>query len=108
QREIYDVVLRAQKAAIEAVRPGVRFHDVHQIAVEKLVAGLVDLGLLKGDVKEIAADRNRYSAFYPHGTSHWLGLDVHDAGTYYLPNGESIPLEEGFALTIEPGIYIGE
>ncbi len=108
QREIYEIVLAANKAAIQAVRPGIRFTRVHEIAVEKLVEGLVALGFLKGNVKEIASDKTRYSAFYPHSTSHWLGLDVHDPGAYVTSAGESVPLETGNVLTVEPGLYIPE
>jgi Xaa-Pro aminopeptidase len=99
--------LKAQKAAIAMTKPGVRFHDVHKITVGVLVDGLARLGLLQGSVEEITRDRKNYSAFYPHNTSHWLGMDVHDCGDYYLPDGSSIPLEAGNLLTIEPGIYIG-
>jgi Xaa-Pro aminopeptidase len=108
QREIYQIVLNAQKAAIAAVKPGVRFLDIHQKAAEVLVDGLMGLGLMKGDRKEILSDRKNYIHFYPHNTSHWIGIDVHDCGEYYLADGTSIPLEAGNALTIEPGIYIGE
>jgi Xaa-Pro aminopeptidase len=106
QAAIYQVVLDAQKAAIAAVKPGVRFHDVHQLTVQKLVEGLVRLGLLQGKGEELAKDRKSYVAFYPHNTSHWLGMDVHDCGDYFLPDQSSIPLEAGNILTIEPGIYI--
>lgn len=106
QREIYEITLDAQKKAIAAVKPGVRFDDVHKVAVEALVAGLVRIGLLKGKVEEIVKTPSLYSSFYPHRTSHWIGLDVHDCGDYYLPDGSSIPLEVGNMLTIEPGIYI--
>jgi Xaa-Pro aminopeptidase len=105
QRKLYEIVLRAQKEAINMVKPGVKFHDVHQRTVEVLVEGLVGLGLLKGAVAEIVKDRSKYVAFYPHNTSHWLGLDVHDCGDYYK-DGQSLPLEPGNFLTIEPGIYI--
>jgi Xaa-Pro aminopeptidase len=108
QRELYEIVLRSNKEAIAAVKPGVRFHDVHKRALEVLVDGLMGLGLLRGKREEILADRKQYVGFYPHNTSHWIGLDVHDCGDYFLPDGSSIPLEIGNLLTIEPGIYIGE
>ncbi len=108
QRAIYEIVLESQKEAIALVRPGVSFHDVHKRTVEVLVSGLVRLGLLQGRVEDLVRDRATYGAFYPHNTSHWIGLDVHDCGDYFLPNGESIPLEVGNLLTIEPGIYISE
>ena len=107
QAAIYELVLRAQKEAIAAVKPGVRFHDVHKLTVEVLVDGLLKLGLLKGDKSEIVKDRSKYVAFYPHNTSHWIGLDVHDCGDYFGQDGGSVPLEAGNFLTIEPGIYIG-
>ncbi|MCO5144510.1 MAG: aminopeptidase P N-terminal domain-containing protein [Oligoflexia bacterium] len=106
QKKIYSIVLDAQKAAILAVKPGVRFLDVHNAATEVLVKGLMGLGLLKGDLKEIMSDRSKYAKFYPHNTSHWLGMDVHDCGAYFDENKNSITLEEGNVLTIEPGIYI--
>lgn len=106
QKKIYSIVLEAQKAAIAAVKPGVRFLDIHNTATEVLVKGLVDLGLLNGDVKEIVKDRAKYGKFYPHNTSHWLGMDVHDCGAYYDEQKNSIPLETGNVLTVEPGIYI--
>lgn len=108
QREIYEIVLRANKEAIALVRPGVKFHDVHNRATEVLLQGLHDLGLLKEDPAAVAKDLKKRVAWYPHNTSHWIGLDVHDTGRYYLSDGESAPLEEGYMLTIEPGIYIGE
>jgi Xaa-Pro aminopeptidase len=106
QRELYEIVLQAQKEAIAAVKPGVRFHDIHALTVNVLVSGLVRIGLLKGKVEDIVKDRKNYVAFYPHNTSHWLGIDVHDCGDYYNADGSSIPLEAGNVLTIEPGIYI--
>jgi Xaa-Pro aminopeptidase len=72
------------------------------------VDGLMVLVLLKGNRDEILSDRKNYINFYPHNTSHWIGMDVHDCGEYYLADGTSIPLEAGNMLTIEPGIYIGE
>jgi Xaa-Pro aminopeptidase len=108
QKAIYEIVLRANKESIAMVKPGVRFHDVHKRSVEVLVEGLLGLGLLKGTVDEIVKDRKNYVAFYPHNTSHWIGMDVHDCGDYFLPDGSSIPLEKGNFLTIEPGIYISK
>jgi Xaa-Pro aminopeptidase len=108
QAAIYEIVLQAQKEAIAAVKPGVRFHDIHALTVNVLVAGLVRIGLLKGKPEELVKDRKNYVAFYPHNTSHWLGLDVHDVGDYYDAENASMPLEAGNILTIEPGIYIGE
>ncbi|NUM88758.1 MAG: aminopeptidase P N-terminal domain-containing protein [Bdellovibrionales bacterium] len=108
QRDIYEIVLRANKEAIALVRPGVRFHEIHDRATEVLLTGLFELGLLKEDPAAVARDAKKRMIWYPHNTSHWLGLDVHDTGRYHLPSGESVPLEEGYVFTVEPGIYIGE
>ncbi|MGZ3653389.1 MAG: aminopeptidase P N-terminal domain-containing protein [Bdellovibrionota bacterium] len=106
QKAIYEIVLKAQKDAIASVKPGVRFHDIHAITLRSLVEGLVRIGLLKGEVDEIVKDKKNYIAFYPHNTSHWIGMDVHDVGDYYTADGSSVPLVAGNFLTIEPGIYI--
>jgi Xaa-Pro aminopeptidase len=103
QRDVYDIVLEAQRKAIEQVAPGVAFHDVHAEAVRVLVQGLVDLHVLKGDVDGLI-EQEKYRPFYMHSTSHWLGLDVHDAGSYRV-NGQSIELRRGMVLTVEPGLY---
>jgi Xaa-Pro aminopeptidase len=105
-RALYDTVLAAQAAAIECVRPGVPFDDVHQRAVTVLIEGLIASGLLQGSVAEIR-DKELYKPFYMHRTSHWLGLDVHDAGDYRR-GGVSRVLEAGMVLTVEPGLYVGE
>ncbi len=107
QRAVYDIVLAAQKAAIAATRPGVRFDDVHHAALTVLVAGLVRLGVLEGEVDELIAQK-AFQPFYMHRTSHWLGLDVHDAGLYVDDAGKSRLLEPGMVLTIEPGLYFGD
>ena len=105
QRSIYDLVLRAQLAAIEAVRPGVSFISVHDEAVSVLTQGLVQLGLIEGPVDAAIAE-GRYKPFYMHRTSHWLGMDVHDVGDYFVDK-QSRPLQPGMVLTVEPGLYIG-
>ena len=105
QRAIYDVVLHAQLAGIEAVRPGVPVDVPHARAVDVLVDGLLALGLLKGERQEITS-KELYRPFYMHRTSHWLGMDVHDVGKYKL-EGNARLLEPGMVLTVEPGIYIG-
>ena len=105
QRAIYDIVLRAQLSAIETVRPGARIDDPHKRAVEVLVEGLVDLGLLKGERDEIIS-KELYRPFYMHRTSHWLGMDVHDVGKYKIESNVRT-MEPGMVLTVEPGIYIG-
>jgi Xaa-Pro aminopeptidase len=104
QRSIYDLVLQAQLAAIEIVRPGVAVDAPHARAVEVLVDGLLALGLIKGDRSEILS-RDLYRPFFMHRTSHWLGLDVHDVGKYKL-EGKARLLEPGMVLTVEPGLYI--
>ncbi|MET0385979.1 MAG: aminopeptidase P N-terminal domain-containing protein [Polyangiales bacterium] len=104
QRAIYDVVLAAQLAAIAAARPGASLHDVHRQALEVLVDGLVTLGLVEGPVAE-AIEKERYKPYYMHRTSHWLGMDVHDVGDYFVGK-QPRPLEPGFVLTVEPGLYI--
>lgn len=104
QRALYEVVLRAQLAGIDAVRPGVTLEDIHRSTVRSITEGLIDLGLLKGEVDSLVEEK-KYEPFYMHRTSHWLGMDVHDVGQYYV-HGEHRPLEPGFVLTVEPGIYI--
>jgi Xaa-Pro aminopeptidase len=105
QRAVYDAVLAAQEACIAATRPGVTLEAIHRIAVEELTAGLVALGLVEGPVADAVRDE-RYKPFYMHRTSHWLGMDVHDVGTYFR-HGEPRVLAPGMVLTIEPGLYIG-
>lgn len=116
QKQIYDIVLAAQKAGFAAVRPGAAFHEVHDATVRVVVDGLFKLGILSGDRDDALRSRT-YQKFYPHGSSHWIGLDVHDAGSYGYPPGltrlerygkAQTRLEPGMALTVEPGIYIPE
>ena len=104
QRALYDVVLAANVAAREAVRPGIAWIAPHEIAVEVLTEGLLRLGLLKGTLKQNLKD-HAYRRFYMHKTGHWLGLDVHDVGDYRI-DGEYRLLEPDMAFTIEPGLYI--
>ena len=106
QRDMYNLVLTAQKQAIALVCPGVRFDDVHQRATEILVDGLREFGLLEGQTREII-EKGEHRRFYMHRTSHWLGMDVHDVGKYKLDE-VSRTLEPGMVLTVEPGIYIAE
>jgi Xaa-Pro aminopeptidase len=114
QRKIYEIVLAAQKAGFAAVKPGTPFHEVHDATVSVIVDGLLSLGILTGDRAEILRTR-AYQKFYPHGSSHWVGLNVHDAGSYQYPQGverlaryglAQTKLEPGMVLTVEPGIYI--
>jgi Xaa-Pro aminopeptidase len=104
QAALYDVVLEAQRAAIATVKPGGRFGDAHDAAVEVLCRGLVELKLLDGSPEEVRAT-NAYRAYYMHRTGHWLGLDVHDVGLYQV-DGESRVLEPGMVVTVEPGLYV--
>jgi Xaa-Pro aminopeptidase len=105
-RELYEIVLSAQLAAIDSVRPGATIESVHERAVEVLVEGLLELGLLSGSLGEIR-EKSLFKPFYMHRTSHWLGMDVHDVGKYKL-EGHSRVLEPGMVLTVEPGIYIAD
>jgi Xaa-Pro aminopeptidase len=104
QAALYDIVLAAQKASIDAVRPGVAIEAVHRTSLEVLVDGLIDLGLLTGSRDE-CIEKSAYTPYYMHNTSHWLGMDVHDAGSYRT-NGASRALEPGMVLTVEPGLYV--
>ena len=104
QREIYDVVLSAQSAAIDKVRAGNHWDEPHVAAVRAITRGLVKLGLLKGRVPTLVKEE-AYRRFYMHRTGHWLGMDVHDVGDYKV-DGEWRLLEPGMVLTVEPGIYI--
>jgi len=104
QKDIYTLVLEAQRAAAEVTRPGALWNDPHDAAVAVLAQGMVDLGLLKGRVEDII-EKGDYRRFYMHRTGHWLGMDVHDAGEYKL-DGQWRALEAGMVLTIEPGCYI--
>jgi Xaa-Pro aminopeptidase len=105
QRRCYEIVLAAQEEAIRAARPGVTLDDLHRLCVDHLTRGMVDLGLLAGPAAA-RVDDEAYKAYYMHRTSHWLGLDVHDAGAYTTEEGAPRPLEPGMVITIEPGLYI--
>lgn len=116
QKDIYELVLATQLACIEAFKPGVTLSEVQKKAVEMITEGLIDLGVLEGDVQS-CIDCEAYKAFYMHGLGHYLGLDVHDVGNYkerVLSTQNTIdrpqyidkPLEIGMVLTVEPGIYI--
>ena len=106
QRELYSLVLAAQEAAVETVHPGGTAEQVHATALRVLVEGLVDLGLLLGDVDGLI-EQGAYRHLYMHRTGHWLGLDVHDVGAYRLGDHPA-PLEPGMVLTVEPGLYISD
>ncbi len=119
QRALYEIVLAAQKAGIAKAVPGAAYHEIQDAAVAVTVDGLVKLGLLKGAREALVKDRS-FAKFLPHGTGHWLGLDVHDAGSYEPaatpdPNDRfamsmsfGAKLRPGMVLTVEPGIYIPE
>jgi len=104
QQAIYEVVLAAQKAVIEMVRPGESFMALHERAVEVVADGLIDLGLLAGERREVI-ERGDYRRFFMHRTGHWLGMDVHDVGRYRVGD-EWRRLEPGMVFTVEPGVYI--
>jgi Xaa-Pro aminopeptidase len=103
-REVYEVVLAAQEAALEVSRPGNTLDDVHDAALRALVDGMIAIGLLSG-TRDDAIQGGAYKTFYMHRTSHWLGLDVHDAGSYAV-DGKPRPLEPGMVFTVEPGLYV--
>jgi Xaa-Pro aminopeptidase len=104
RRAIYELVLAAQEAAIALCRPGTTLPELHECAVRHITVGLVELGILSGGVDELI-EKQGYKPFFTHGTSHWLGLDVHDCGIYSR-SGVDRKLEPGMVFTIEPGIYI--
>ncbi|MEJ2632118.1 MAG: Xaa-Pro aminopeptidase [Acidihalobacter sp.] len=104
QREVYEVVLASQEAAIKKVKPGNSWDDPHAAAVRELTKGLIDLGLLKGKPAKLIRE-GAYRRFYMHRTGHWLGIDVHDVGEYKV-DGEWRLLEPGMVMTVEPGLYI--
>lgn len=104
QRDIYQLVLAAMEASFAQVKPGVTRNAYHDASVMTLTQGLVDLGILAGSVDGLI-ESGAYKQFYMHGTGHWLGLDVHDAGAYKLADGKSRLLQAGMALTVEPGLY---
>lgn len=105
QRALYDIVLDAQLASIDAVRVGKRHQDdVHMASVRTITQGLVDLGLLTGDVDALIEDE-AFKTYFMHGTGHWIGMDVHDVGAYY-DEGQSRVLAPGMVLTVEPGLYV--
>jgi Xaa-Pro aminopeptidase len=107
QRALYDLVLKAQLAAIGAVKPGKRWDAPHNAALKVLTRGLVDLGFIEGkpeDLPQLIKDE-QYKPFYMHRTGHWLGMDVHDVGSYKT-DGKWRMLAPGMVLTVEPGVYI--
>ena len=104
QKAVYELVLAAQLACIDAVKPGAPFHDYHHAAERVLAQGFIDLGLCSGTLDGVL-ESGSYRQFYMHRAGHWLGMDVHDAGLYQQ-NGASMRLAPGMVLTVEPGAYI--
>ncbi|HEU4318513.1 MAG TPA: aminopeptidase P N-terminal domain-containing protein [Acidimicrobiia bacterium] len=105
QLALYEIVLAAQQSGLELSTPGSSLKTIHDTSSRILAEGMVDLGLLPRSVEEALA-MNHHTEFFMHGTSHWLGLDVHDRGAYRI-DGVSRPLEPGMSFTVEPGIYVG-
>lgn len=104
QRALYDIVLTSLYTALSLFRPGISIREVNDEVVQIMVSGLVELGVLQGEVDTLIAEE-AHRQFYMHGLSHWLGLDVHDVGHYGTPSRDRV-LEPGMVLTIEPGLYI--
>lgn len=104
QAALYNIVLEAQLAAIDCVRPGRSWNEAHDVTVEIITAGLLKLGLLKGELDTLI-ETKAYSDFYMHRAGHWLGMDVHDVGSYRIDE-QWRELEVGMVLTVEPGIYV--
>jgi Xaa-Pro aminopeptidase len=104
QKTLYEIVLRAQLEAIAVAKPGNHWNDPHETTVRVITEGLVEVGLLKGDVNELIKTE-AYKEFYMHRAGHWLGMDVHDVGDYKV-GGQWRVLEPGMVLTVEPGIYV--
>jgi Xaa-Pro aminopeptidase len=104
QKDVYEMVLAAQAAAISAARPGNRWNDPHDAALRVIAQGLIDLKLCKGSVDAVLENES-YKRYYMHRTGHWLGMDVHDVGAYKV-EGEWRTLQPGMTFTVEPGCYI--
>ncbi|HVV85633.1 MAG TPA: aminopeptidase P N-terminal domain-containing protein [Kofleriaceae bacterium] len=104
QRAVYELVLETQKSAVELAKPGATLDDLHHHCVRRLTEGMIELKLLEGPVDARIEDA-AYKKFYMHGTSHWLGMDVHDVGAY-TEAGKARPLAAGMVITVEPGLYI--
>jgi len=110
QCELYELVLEAQTAALRKLRPGNTWEDSHKAAVRVITKGLLQLGVFKGTTKSLTKliKSERYKPFYMHKIGHWLGMDVHDVGSYKQDDDTFRPFKPGMCLTIEPGIYIGQ
>ena len=107
QKAIYSIVLEAQKSVISSVKPGQTFEKMQKNCIEIITRGLKKLGILKGSVSKLIKEES-YKDFYMHGIGHWLGIDVHDVGSYVDEKGKSKPFAPGMVITVEPGIYISK
>ena len=107
QKAVYTIVLETQKKAISSVKPGQTFEKLQADAIESITLGLKKLGLLSGSLKSLI-EQEAFKDFYMHGIGHWLGMDVHDVGSYMNKKGKAKKFEPGMVLTIEPGIYISK
>ncbi|MBY5993593.1 Xaa-Pro aminopeptidase [Ferrimonas balearica] len=105
QKALYQIVLEAEKAAVAMLKPGISIKDANAVALKILVGGLVELGILEGEVDSLI-EEEAYKPYYMHGLGHWLGIDVHDVGDYRTPD-RGRQLEPGMVITVEPGLYIG-
>ena len=106
QKDIYNIVLEAQIKAINEVKPDTTIDSINKIAVTILTYGLMQIGLLTGNIEELVEEK-AYRKYYMHGTSHWLGIDVHDSGVY-SKNNSFTKLKPGMVLTVEPGLYFNQ
>lgn len=104
QKKLYEGVLKVQKECVSFVKPGIRLADIHNKSIHGLIDVMLDLGLLKGSAQEIF-EKKTFTKYFPHGTSHWLGMDVHDSGIYQI-DGQSRLLEKGMCFSVEPGLYV--
>ncbi len=104
QKELYNMVLDVQLKIINMIKPNIKRSDLQTKSEELLCKGMIDLGILKGECKQLLKDK-KHKKYYPHGIGHWMGIDVHDENPYKYKNGDEIPLQKGMVLTIEPGIY---
>lgn len=106
QKQLYELVLKAQQAAIAVIKPGISYEAMHQASSRVITEGLIELGILQGDLEALLKDE-AYKPYFMHGTGHWLGMDVHDVGVYKV-NGQWRTLQPGMVVTVEPGLYISQ
>jgi len=107
QKELYEMVLDVELSIIKMIKPKIKRSKLQKKSEELLCAGMVKLGILKGDVKKLLK-KQKHKKYYPHGIGHWMGIDVHDQAPYKDENGKELLLQDGMLMTIEPGIYIDE